>query len=145
MLVVFKFIALFDSTIHSSMRSSSPKPISHIHNGWVIGLGFGFRMIEWKANEETVTATERNTYENLHEVRLHLLRAAPGVQTPPLRLPDSLPGLRAPHRHPPSDDQSPCAGARGVGHLGANAPSRNTHPLSVSNGAQCGLGLARPT
>jgi hypothetical protein len=51
MLVVFKFIALFGSTIHSSMRSSAPKPISQIHNEWVIGLGFGFRMIQWKANE----------------------------------------------------------------------------------------------
>jgi hypothetical protein len=59
MLIVFKFIALFGSTIHSSMRSSAPKPISQIHKDWVIGLGSQFRMIRWKANERAITANER--------------------------------------------------------------------------------------
>jgi hypothetical protein len=36
----------------------------------MIGLGFGFRMTQWKANEEAVTANERKAYEDLHEVRL---------------------------------------------------------------------------
>src|ERR1035438_2934691 len=114
----------------------------------VIGLGLGFRMIQWKANEKATALNERKTHEHLHEVRLHLLRSAHEVQTTPVRLPDSLPGLRPPHRHPlapgPSDDLPACAGARRVGHLGADTPRRNTHPLSESNGAQCGLGIARP-
>src|ERR1039457_2679929 len=142
MLIVFKFIVLFGSTIQSSMRSSARKPISQIHYKWVIVLGLGFRMIQWKANEKVVTVKERKTYEYLHEVRLHLLRAAYGVQTTPLRLPDSLPSLRPPHRHPrapsPSNDQPTCSRARRVGPRRADAPRRNSHPLSESNGgAQC--------
>jgi hypothetical protein len=82
MLVLFKFIVLFGSTIQPTMRSSAPKPISQLRNKWVIGLGSGFRMSQWKADEKTTALNERKTYEHVYEIRLHLLRAAHGVQTP---------------------------------------------------------------